>query len=434
VSRLNGEVKALLERGFPLLWVEGEISTLSRPASGHFYFTLKDEGAQVRCALFRSRAALLRQPLVAGRRVQVRARVGLYQGRGDYQLIVESVEEAGQGALGLAFERLRERLAAEGLFDTALKRPLPRFPRRIGVITSPSGAAIRDVVSVLGRRFPALPVLVYPVPVQGEGAGEKIAQALELASQRAECDLLLLVRGGGSLEDLWAFNEERVARAIRACAIPVVAGVGHEVDMTIADFAADLRAPTPSAAAELVSPDAGEWRQAFAGVAQRLLATFDRELIRRREKLLNLEGRLERQHPGRRLLDHYQRLDELEQRLQQAMERRLERQSARVDSLEGRLQARSPALLIHSHRQRQRELTARLEAALGRQLERHSARLGQTVRALEAVSPLATLARGYAILQDQDGTVIRRPQQVVPGQRLDARLAGGRLRLRVDQT
>ncbi|HKL78459.1 MAG TPA: exodeoxyribonuclease VII large subunit, partial [Gammaproteobacteria bacterium] len=269
VSRLNHEARGLLESGFPLLWIEGELSNLSRPSSGHMYFTLKDEQAQVRCAMFRGRNRLLRFKPADGTKVLIRAQVSLYVARGEFQLIVEHMEEAGEGALQRAFEELKRKLAAEGLFADELKRPLPTFPRQVGVITSATGAAVRDVLTTLRRRFPALPVVVYPVPVQGQAAAPAIAEALATANRRAECDVLILTRGGGSLEDLWSFNEPEVARAIRTSDLPVVVGVGHEVDVTIADFAADVRAPTPSAAAELVVPDAREW-----------LATLDR--LRRR--------------------------------------------------------------------------------------------------------------------------------------------------------
>ncbi len=383
VSRLNQAVRTLLEGSFPLLWVQGEISNLSRPASGHLYFSLKDERAQVRCALFRNRARLLPAPLANGQQVLARVRPGLYQPRGDFQLLVEHLEEAGAGALRLAYEALRLRLQEEGLFRNEHKQPLPTLPGRIGVITSPSGAALRDVLSVLQRRFSALPVLIYPTPVQGEGAGVQIAQALELACQRQDCDVLLLVRGGGSLEDLWAFNEEVVARAIHGCTIPLVCGVGHETDVTIADFAADLRAPTPSAAAELVSPNQEEWLQQTQQLRQRLYTSICYRLSLQQQSLHGLKQRLEHQHPGRRLQDQSQRLDEWEQRLHLAMKT---------------------------------------------QLERHRQRLQSLSRTLHAVSPLQILGRGYTVLRTYpDKTLIRHADQVQIGDRLEATLAQGRL-------
>ncbi|HND99538.1 MAG TPA: exodeoxyribonuclease VII large subunit, partial [Plasticicumulans sp.] len=261
VSALVRQARGLLEMNLPMLWVEGEISNLARPASGHLYFTLKDEFAQVRCAMFRTRALLLREAPANGRQVLVRARVTLYEARGEFQLVVESLEPAGEGRLRRAFEALRARLEAEGLFDAAHKRAIPRLAQRIGVLTSPAGAALRDVLTTLARRAPQIPVIVYPVPVQGDGAAAKIIAMLKTAAARAECDVLLLVRGGGSLEDLQAFNDEALARAVRACPIPVIAGIGHETDVSITDLVADLRAATPTAAAVAASPDTADWRE-----------------------------------------------------------------------------------------------------------------------------------------------------------------------------
>ncbi|RLA31329.1 MAG: exodeoxyribonuclease VII large subunit, partial [Gammaproteobacteria bacterium] len=284
-SRLNLEARTLLEGHFPLLWIEGELSNLARPASGHLYFSLKDARAQVRCAMFRNRNRALRFRPANGQQVLLRARAGLYEGRGEFQLIVESMEEAGHGALQRAYEELRGRLTDEGLFDEALKRPLPTLPRQIGIITSPSGAALHDVLHVLARRFPAIPVVLYPATVQGDEAPNALRAALATAIRRAECDVLLLARGGGSLEDLWAFNDEALARAIRACPIPVVSGIGHETDFTIADFVADLRAPTPSAAAEAISPDGAAWTHRFDGFASRLGSLLHGELSRQDKRL-----------------------------------------------------------------------------------------------------------------------------------------------------
>ena len=271
VARLNREVRGLLEAGLPSIWIEGELSNFSRPASGHWYFTLKDEAAQVRCVMFRQRNQAIRVAPQDGMQVLLRARVGLYEPRGDFQLIVDHLEEAGEGVLRRRFEALKLALAAEGLFDAARKRELPRLPRCIGVVTSPSGAALRDVLQVLQRRFPAIPVLIYPVPVQGASAAREIAETLALADRRAEVDVLLLVRGGGSLEDLWAFNDESLARAIDHLTLPLISGIGHEVDFTIADFIADVRAPTPSAAAELAVPDSMALLAELAATTRRLI-------------------------------------------------------------------------------------------------------------------------------------------------------------------
>lgn len=387
VSRLNREVRLLIETGLPALWIEGEVSNLARPASGHVYFSLKDEGAQVRCALWRSAAVKLSFTPRNGSQLLVRARVSVYEPRGEYQLIVEYAEEAGEGALRRRFEQLKARLREEGLFDESTKRPLPRLPRRIGVITSPTGAAIRDILHILRRRFPAVPVVIYPVPVQGEGAAAKIAAALALASQRAECDVLILARGGGSLEDLWSFNEEVVARAIRACAIPVISGVGHEVDFTIADFAADRRAPTPSGAAEIAVPDAAEWLARLNKDAGRLRTAIIRRLGLKAERLAWQVRRLAVAHPGNRLRQHGQRLDELDLRLRRAMAAGMERRRTRA------------------------EIAA---------------------RTLNTVSPLATLERGYAIVtRAADGAILRDAGDVAPGETLAVRLARGSLRAEV---
>ena len=314
VSRLNLEARLLLEQGFPRIWLEGELSNVSRPSSGHLYFTLKDARAQIRAAMFRSRNQAIRFRPEEGLQVLVRGRVSLYEPRGDYQLIVDHMEEAGDGALRRAFEELKRKLDAEGLFDAARKQPLPALPARIGVITSPSGAAVRDVISVLRRRFPAIPVLIYPVPVQGKEAGGEIANAIRLASRRADCDVLILTRGGGSLEDLWPFNEEVVARAIHDCRIPLVSAVGHEIDFTIADFVADRRAATPSAAAELVTPDQLEWLARLTQLSARLENRLRHTLSDDQRRLAWLEQRLQQVHPGQYLRQQAQRLDELEQR------------------------------------------------------------------------------------------------------------------------
>ena len=422
VGRLNDEVAQVLENSFPLIWVEGELSNLARPRSGHMYFTLKDARAQVRCALFRSSRNRLRFEPRDGMQVIARARVGLYGPRGEFQLVVQELEPAGEGALRIAYERLRLRLQEEGLFDAARKRPLPAFPQQVGVVTSPTGAAVRDVLKVLGRRFPALPVVIYPTRVQGEGAGEEIAGAIENAVRRAECDVLLVVRGGGSLEDLWAFNEERVARAIRACPVPVVTGVGHESDVTIADFAADERAPTPSAAAERASPNRVE-------LVERLAAVFGRARraaaagAERRRSALELRGRRLR-HPRLRIENLTQRADELARRAAAAFERRLEEARRRRTLLFHRLERTRPA--TRELRTTLEALAARSRAAIGARSAREAARVRELARALHAVSPDRTLERGYAIVY-RDGEIVREAGAVETGDAITARLARGRL-------
>jgi len=380
-------VRSLLESGLGTLWVEGEISNLARPASGHWYFSLKDRDAQIRCAMFRQRNVLSRFAPREGQLVVAFGRVSLYEPRGDYQLLVELMEDAGVGALQRAFDELKARLAAEGLFAPERKRALPSAPRRIGVITSPTGAAIRDIVQVLRRRCPAAQILIYPSPVQGAAAAAALIAAVELAGKRAEVDVLILARGGGSIEDLWAFNDERLARAILASPIPIVTGIGHEIDFTIADFVADLRAPTPSAAAQLVAPDAAVWRQRLEQLLARFTAAARRALRSEQLRLEALTRRLQQSHPGARLQQHSQRLDELEARL------RL--------SLRARIAAG----------------TARLESA---------------ARALQAVSPLATLERGFAVVtRASDGALITDATQLAVGEAFDARLAHGSLRATV---
>ncbi len=433
VSRLNAEVRLLLEGEFPRVWVEGEISNLARPASGHIYFTLKDERAQIRCAMFRGNNRRLGFQPRNGMQVLVRASLSLYEARGDYQLLVDRMEEAGDGALRRAFEALKARLAAEGLFDPARRRPLPGLPRRIGVVTSPSGAAIRDILSVLGRRFPAIPVRIYPVPVQGAEAAGRIAAALALADRRRDCDLLILARGGGSLEDLWPFNEEVVARAIAACGLPVVTGVGHETDFTIADFAADLRAPTPSAAAEAVVPDRAEWLARVEKLEERLQRGLAQRRQGLRTALAHLAHRLQRCHPGHRLQQQGQRLDELDQRLRRALSGRLQTARQRLAASEGRLRQQHPRQRIQALRNRLEGLGHRAGQAMDHALERRRSRLAGLARALDAISPLSTLDRGYAIVSRlADGRVLRDAAEVRPGDTVEARLARGRLRCRVD--
>ncbi len=432
VSRLNREVKGLLEGSLPLLWVEGEISNLARPASGHIYFSLKDEAAQVRCAMFRSRRQLLRFMPENGQRVLLRARATLYEARGDYQLVVEHMEEAGDGLLQRRFEELKARLQAEGLFDGERKRPLPTLPRAVGVVTSASGAALHDILTVLGRRFPALPVFIYPTQVQGAGAAEQIVAAIDSASRHGKCDALIVGRGGGSLEDLQAFNDERVARAIAACPIPVVSAVGHEVDFSIADFVADARAATPSAAAELLSPPGGEWLARFSQLEQRLAGTMQRRLQRSGERLLALSRRL--RHPGRRLQERGQRLDELERRLQRAMESRLQRAEQRLQHQFQRLQQHTPQHRLERLHERLATLPLRLQRAMQQRLQASGRRLAAAGATLEAVSPLATLRRGYAIVSLADsGELLREAHQATPGDTVEARLGRGRLLCHVNE-
>ena len=426
VSRLNLDARAVLEETFSTVWIEGEISNLARPRSGHMYFTLKDEHCQVRCAMFRMHNRALSFPPGDGMQVLAHARVSLYPERGEFQLIVQYMEEAGAGALRRAFDALKSRLGAEGLFDAEHKRPLPVLPRCIGVVTSPTGAAVRDVLSVLGRRFPAVPVVIHPVPVQGTGAAEAIARMIDLACERSTCDVLILARGGGSLEDLWAFNEEVVARAMHRASIPIVTGVGHEVDFTIADLVADLRAPTPSAAAESVVPDAGEWMARYRGFEARLVAVMGRGLAARRGEVRMLAKRLV--HPRRKLFDYSQRLDAVTMRLSRAANAGVREHRARLSTVAARLARHAPDRTVQAYRSRCQALEQRLGRATHAALAERRSRVSALERALGAFGPQATLERGYSILlHPGDREVVRDARDVRPGERLRARLARGAL-------
>jgi exodeoxyribonuclease VII large subunit len=434
VSRLNREVRVLLERGFGSLWLEGEISNFARPSSGHWYFSLKDATAQVRCCMFRQRNMLAAFAAKDGQKVLVRARIGLYEPRGEYQLVIDHIEDAGVGALKRQFEQLSAKLSAEGLFAAERKRPLPVLPKRIGVITSPSGAAVRDILHVLARRFAAVPVLIYPVAVQGAAAAGEITAALRLAGARAECDVLILARGGGSLEDLWAFNDEALARAIVASPIPVISGVGHEVDFTIADFAADVRAPTPSAAAELVVPNGEEWLLALRRSHARLIRAVNRRIESRRERLRWLIGRAALVSPVARLSQQSQRLDELETRLARGWRQILADRRSSLREYQTRLWQASPVARVQTTIARHAALSARLRAAGGESLRRARERLQPLVRTLNAVSPLATLDRGYAIVSIEGGAILRNAADAAPGMLIEARLATGKIRAKVEKS
>ena len=432
-GRLNREARNLLERGLPSLWLEGEISNLSRPSSGHWYFSLKDEAAQLRCAMFRQKNMLARFTPKDGMHVLTRGRVSLYEQRGDYQFIADHMEEAGEGVLRRRFDLLKTKLAAEGLFDAARKRSLPRLPKRIGVVTSPTGAAVRDVLNILRRRFCTIPVLIYPVQVQGASAAGQIAATIRTASARAECDVLIVARGGGSLEDLWAFNEEVVARAIYDCAIPIVSGIGHEVDFTIADFVADLRAPTPSGAAELVAPDCNEWTRSVALLTRRARTAMVRALASREQKFVWLQRRLAQVHPGVELRQRSQRLDELEQRLIRAVRGEISERRTTLVHLAAHLRQRSPALRVAAARGRMQIASKSLRTELQRRLGALDNRLRLAAGKLNTVSPLATLQRGYAIVTDANSTVVTDATAVAPGDVIQARLSRGTLQARVEQ-
>ena len=426
VSELNGTARLVLSSHFGTVWVEGEISNLATPSSGHVYFTLKDRDAQVRCAMFRGNARTVGVRLENGASVVVRAQVSLYEPRGDYQLVVDTLEEVGDGALRRAFEALKQKLAAEGLFAHEKKKALPALPRCIGIITSPTGAAVRDVLTVLRRRFPAIPVIIFPVRVQGVEAGRDIARALELADRSKLCDVLILARGGGSLEDLQGFNEEVVARAIFACNAPLVSGVGHEVDVTIADLVADVRAPTPSAAAETVSPDRAEWLERLASQEARLTRQLQSILQRQEQNLGFLHKRLGQAHPARQIERNAQRMDELELRLKRASSASARLRQVRLDALTARLYRNQPGQRLLVLDRHLRGLQRSLVAGMARRLDlcrRAAAAVGET---LHAVSPLATLERGYAVATRQvDGKILRSSDEIAVGELVETRLAKG---------
>ena len=431
-SQLNTLARSLLEDAFPLVFVEGELGNVSRPASGHLYFTLKDARAQVRCALFKPKSQWLPFQPREGMKVLARGRLTLYEARGDYQLILDSLEEAGEGALRRAFEQLKARLQAEGLFDDARKRPLPAWVRRLGVITSPSGAAVRDVLSVLSRRFPLVEVDVLPVPVQGETAAAQIAAMLRRAAGSGRYDAILLARGGGSLEDLWAFNDEALARTIAASPVPVVSAIGHETDFSLSDFAADLRAPTPSAAAELLVPNRVDLAQRLAGLRRRLVALQAHRLQQSAQRVVRASLRLAAQRPQARLQAYGRRREEAMRRLHAAWQLRLQRDRATLRHARAVLQATRPQRRLLVLRERLAALRARPQAALARRLQREALRLRGLARSLEAVSPLATIARGYSILQRDDGRVVRGTGDVAVGDAVSARVVDGSLQVRVE--
>ncbi|MEQ8289001.1 MAG: exodeoxyribonuclease VII large subunit [Gammaproteobacteria bacterium] len=422
ISRLNREVRNVLEDVFPAIWVQGEISNLARPGSGHIYFTLKDSSAQVRCAMFKNRQSGLRFQPENGMEVLAQANISLYEGRGEFQLIIESLQPAGDGALQLAFEQLKKKLDAEGLFAEEHKQPIPRFPARIGIITSPTGAAIRDILSVLKRRYPYGEVVVYPVPVQGEGAGNRIARAIQTADQRKDCDVLILTRGGGSLEDLWSFNEEIVARAIYECELPIVSGVGHEIDFSIADFVADQRAPTPSVAAELVSPDSARLIQQLERYRDQLIRNQDSRLMQWQRHVDYLSRQIP--HPRQHLQQLGQRTREYLVSMSHCMERLLSANTLKMSNLRARVNEQNPYYKIKQQQQTLASIQKNLGRAVKQQLVTHRQTLAMLEQKLETIGPLSTLERGYAIVTDkQSGALIKQGSQIKAGDQIAIRLA-----------
>ena len=431
VSELNNEVKSLLESSFRIIQVEGELSNFVRPGSGHWYFTLKDSGAQVRCAMFKNRNHYLNYQPKNGDKVRVRAKVSLYPGRGDYQLICDYMEDAGIGSLQQAYEALKLQLQRQGLFDQSHKKPLPAQPKRLGIITSPTGAAVHDILTVLQRRFPSLPVNIYPARVQGNEATDEIVTAIETANSHNVCDVLIVGRGGGSLEDLWCFNEARVAQAIFNSQIPVISAVGHETDVSIADFVADVRAPTPSAAAEIISPDQAHLQLRLQQLHNRLQHNLQQKLSRYQEKLRWISSRLK--HPGDKLNEHAQRLDDLELRLSKAMQEAVTIRQDKLQQLQQRQQRCLQQPRISALQQKVNELGHRLEQLSLQYQARQQLRLQAIAGRLNGVSPLATLERGYAITERPDGKVIQQVKAVNPGEEIHIRLQDGRIRSQVTE-
>ena len=466
-SELNGRVRSLLESHFDFVWVEGEISNMARPSSGHWYFTLKDDSAQVRCAMFRGKNQRLRFSPENGDQVRLRARVSLYEGRGDFQLIGEFMEPAGAGALQAQFDALRSKLQQEGLFSADRKRELPTDVSHLAVITSPTGAALQDILQVLERRNPAIRVTVIGAMVQGEGAAGQLRDALELANHlylehlesvepqipeqstqedvdadtevdaadsepEWDFDAIILARGGGSLEDLWAFNDEALARAIVESALPVVTGVGHEVDFTIADFAADHRAPTPSAAAELLSDDRQELLARLRQQQETLQRAANRHLSTLKLQLDNLKARL--RHPGDRVRESIQRLDDRELRLTRAMDQRLQQEQQRLEVLRSRLTLASPASRLPEQQREVSRLATRLQSAMDHMLEQRRWSLQKQQDLLDSLNPLAVLQRGFAVVTDENGAVVRDSALLSANQKLTTRFAQGSAVVSVDST
>jgi len=432
VSSLVRQAKAVLESEFGMVWIEGEISNLARPASGHLYFSLKDEKSQVRCALFRMQRSGLAINPEDGMLVRLRARVSLYEPRGDFQLIVDKLEPAGVGALQQAFERLKQRLAAEGLFDAAHKKPLPSYPRRIGVITSPSGAVIHDVLTTLRRRYPAISILIYPVPVQGADAAPRIAEMIAIADTRHECDALILARGGGSLEDLWAFNEEVVARAIHDCSLPIVSSIGHETDFTIADFVSDARAPTPTAAAEMLSPSAVEIQRLFAEHERHLVRMVSESLVRRAQTIDYLGRRLI--PPAQRIRQTQERLTNLRRRLLLTTRNRIAFDHSFFGALRNRLLGSRLPERIESRQKQCRELGRRLQANVAYVQKSKRAEFISLARRLNTLNPLETLNRGFAIVYKEDErTLVSSVKELAPGDHGYIRFSDGKAACIIEQ-
>ncbi|MCN4145022.1 MAG: exodeoxyribonuclease VII large subunit [Thiohalomonas sp.] len=421
VSEFSRNVKRVLEYNFPTVWISGEISNLAMPRSGHWYFTLKDEQSQVRCAMFRQSNQRLNFVPSEGMQILVKGRVSLYEARGDFQLILDSMEDAGVGALQRAFEQLKHKLQTQGLFAAEHKKPLPVMPHCVGIITSPTGAALHDILNVLKRRFPALPVIIYPAQVQGNEAPEQLLHALHQAQEQDLCDVLIIGRGGGSIEDLWAFNHEQLALAIYDCHIPEISSVGHEVDFTISDFVADVRAATPSAAAELASPDKEELLNCLRGIEKQLVNVIERYLSTLQQQLQRQYKRLK--HPGRYLDEVAQRIDKLTTRMEQRLNFRLQLRQEQILTLEARLQQHSPLHQLTRQQIRLDYLQQRLKHSLSPYFEHVQQKIASLAREMDAFSPLATLGRGYSLVKDAQGELIKSATQLTAGQQVTIHFA-----------
>ena len=423
VSELSNEMRRLMETSYPEVWIEGELSSLSTPASGHLYFSLKDQQSQLRCAMFKGRASINRYRPKMGDLVRVRAKISVYSARGDLQCIVQHIEEAGEGLLQRRFEELKLSLNQQGLFNADHKKALPSFAKRIGLITSPTGAAVKDVLSTLKRRCPSIPVTIYPAVVQGDTAPTSLINAIKDAVQHNECDVLLLSRGGGSLEDLWCFNDEQLAHTIYNCPIPVISGVGHEIDVTIADLVADLRAPTPTAAAEIVSPDLNQLSAGFNSLKFRLPRSFERTLQRLSQNV-DMTGR-QLVHPKQQLQVKRENLERVTSQLKRNVTQKLKWQSSQLLQTQGRLQA--PTKRIKRKSDSVSALSQRLQRAQTNQLQRKTLAFSSLGDQLNLVSPLATLDRGFSIGRDSNNKILRRAEQVHKGDQITVQLSDGEL-------
>ncbi|RBP49297.1 exodeoxyribonuclease VII large subunit [Arenicella xantha] len=432
VSELAEQMRRLMETSYPEVWIEGELSSLSAPASGHLYFSLKDERSQLRCAMFKGRAGINRYRPKAGDLVRVRAKISVYTARGDLQCIVQHIEEAGEGLLQRQFEQLKQSLNAEGLFDQSHKQAVPSFAKHIGLITSPSGAAVRDIITTFKRRCPGIPITLYPATVQGDTAAASIVEAIQSAVQHQRADVLIVSRGGGSLEDLWCFNHEDVARAIYACPIPIVSGVGHEVDVTIADLVADLRAPTPTAAAEMLSPDTDQLQTQVMALGFRLPRSFAR-LTQRLAQNVDMTAR-QLTHPREQLVAKSNRLTALATQLERAARREVSSQQRATSAIQARFMHSHPSRQLAQHSANTFQLARRLQRVQTHTLSSAKQQFASLAGQLNLVSPLATIERGFSIARQQDDKIVRSIKDVTTGERIDLQVRDGLIHCQVEQT